>query len=400
MTPKNWEILLRQFKQCFLLKQRTKLIRLIFFTLIISSICLCNSSGDYSVIKSSKNLVNTDRPFLSLGDFTVTNHETLIDIESIDNITIDETITLRNNQNDTDSLNITFSQPNPQNLTYESLIISNYVEGYQLPFVFVNDTNLISIDLLSQLNTSEEITILLSYNLPIELPEVSGKPSYFIFQFKQNFSYYTEYHSTFLRLPIGCFIHEDILIPVTPEDYDHEVSGKRLHLYWERENLLAQTTLEFIIFFDEPFYPSNYIWAYFVGPILGMLLGGCIVYFWMKRGTQILEEEIEKIYLTKNQELLLRLIDESKGKITQQQLIAITDFTKSKVSRNLTPLEENGLIAKEKWGREFKVSLTKKGQKVAEKLVAEKLQFSEKFSQPDFSKESKNNMEMKKSEDK
>ena len=109
----------------------------------------------------------------------------------------------------------------------------------------------------------------------------------------------------------------------------------------------------------------------------------------MRRGSSRLEEEIEKIYLTKNQQLLLKLISEKEGKMTQQDIIRITNFTKSKVSRNLTPLEENGLIAKEKWGREYKVKLTKKGLKVAQKIVAEVLQNSEVLNQPDFSKEEK-----------
>ena len=130
-----------------------------------------------------------------------------------------------------------------------------------------------------------------------------------------------------------------------------------------------------------------------VGPLLGLTLGCSFMYFWMRRESAKLTEEMDKIYLTKNQQLLLKVIDEKQGKITQQELIAISNFTKSKVSRNLTPLEENGLISKEKWGREFKVYLTKKGSKLSKKIVAEELQRSSRITQPDFSKEKKT-MEM------
>ena len=330
-----------------------------------------------------------------LGNFIVIDHLTEIGIENVDNIIIEETLTIFNNQNDTNSLYLIFQQP------YEYLTISD-AEGYLLPFEFVNDTDVLDISLRSQLNSSEDIVIKMRYKLQLTLEFVPANPSYYIFQYEQYFSHLTYQYTTSVRLPIGCFIHDDenIPLPVSPVNYTDQLSGKRLYILWDHANLQAESTLGFTVFFDEPITESNLLWLYFVGSAIGMILGGLVVYIWMKRGTKQLEAEVEQIYLTKNQEMLLKIIEEKHGKITQQQLIITSKFTKSKVSRNLTPLEENGLIIKEKWGREFKVNLTKKGEKVAEKLVAKRFHNFEKIEQPDFSKEETNNIEMRKSEDK
>ena len=323
--------------------------------------------------------LHTDNNFESvpiLGNFTVSKHLTEIDIKSVDYIEILETITIKNYQNDTSYLHIWLNQ------TYSSLNITDE-DNVPLLYQRVNDTNLLNITLNTQLNSSKDITLKLDYESVTQLDYVPGDPTYYIFRFNQSFTYFTNDYILTVRLPIGSFLHTDSI----PESSILTFSGKRLYIEWEFDDLQRSTYKSFAIFFDEPLFESKPIWGYIVGPLLGIVAGASIVYLLMKRGSSRLEEEIEKIYLTKNQQLLLKLIHEKQGKITQQEIIQFTNFSKSKVSRNLTPLEENGLIVKEKWGREYKVSMTKKGLKVAQKIVAEELQKSEVLNQPDISKE-------------
>jgi DNA-binding MarR family transcriptional regulator len=316
-----------------------------------------------------------------LGNFTVTRHVTDVNITNIETLDVLETITIQNNQNDTSFLYFWINQ----SFFPSSLKILNS-EKRILPYERVDTSNLYNISLHSQFNSSKETTILFFYRLNIQLDPVSKNPTYYIFNFYQHFSYQTYYYKLFVRLPIDSYLHEGSN-PI-PEGWSQFYS-QRWYIEWDFNEIIHPFDHKsFAIYFDESLKPRP-IWGYIVGPLLGMIAGAVIVYLLMRRGSSRLEEEIEKIYLTKNQQILLKLINEKEGKMTQQDIVKITNFTKSKVSRNLTPLEENGLIAKEKWGREYKVRLTKKGQKVVQKIVAEELQNSEVLNQPDISKEEK-----------
>jgi len=46
-------------------------------------------------------------------------------------------------------------------------------------------------------------------------------------------------------------------------------------------------------------------------------------------------------------------------------LTVITGYTKNKVSRNLISLEQQQLIIREKWGRNYRIFITETGEKVA-----------------------------------
>ena len=70
--------------------------------------------------------------------------------------------------------------------------------------------------------------------------------------------------------------------------------------------------------------------------------------------------------LSENQLELLKIIVENSGKVSQKALCELTSFSKSKISRNIVPLEERGLLRREKWGRTYVVYITDSGKKVVE----------------------------------
>jgi uncharacterized membrane protein len=76
--------------------------------------------------------------------------------------------------------------------------------------------------------------------------------------------------------------------------------------------------------------------------------------------------KLGEIFLTDIQRELLQIIVDKGGKITQKELVTITEYSKSKISRNLSPLEENEFITKQKWGNQYRVYITELGRKVIE----------------------------------
>jgi uncharacterized membrane protein len=86
----------------------------------------------------------------------------------------------------------------------------------------------------------------------------------------------------------------------------------------------------------------------------------------MRRREIKARKAIGEIYLTDDQNLILKLVHQNDGRIAQKELLTQTNFSKAKLSRNISSLEEFGFITKEKWGREFRVYITKNGRKVVE----------------------------------
>ncbi|NPD88192.1 MAG: winged helix DNA-binding protein [Asgard group archaeon] len=363
------------------MKRNSILFRLLICTSVILLLSILVSSGMIETTISKTSSCHEKNSMSSSGNFTVVKHSTYIFMFDVDDIYVEEEIDIENNQKDTMFLCISLNQ------THHNLSI---IDDNNIPLSFVNITNtkLLNISLESEFKLGSEIRIELRYTL-LTLPIlVLEETSYYLFQFNKFFTYFTNNYTLSVRLPEGCSLHEvGNNPPCIPIDFTKIWPNNQLAVIWEIASLEQSTLVPFWMLFDEPESPR--IWGYVVGPFIGLILGASLVYVWMKRGSSKLEEEIEQIYLTKNQQILLKLINEKEGKITQQEIINITNFSKSKTSRNLTPLEENGLIIKEKWGREFKVSLTKKGEKVVKKIVAEELQNSEVLNQSNISKEEK-----------
>ena len=286
-------------------------------------------------------------------------HLTKIIIYSVTDIIVEEDICFDNKQN------ISISQLNLWlNYSFRDLNISDN-EGELYSF-YSELTNIITVNLRNELNTNQTQRITLEYKLGQEIQKISGKPSFYQFIFRPSFYFFTYYYRMSIRLPDNCFLYEGEDVPsYYPENVDKDVKGNRIILTWELSNVPPLADKLFLINYSKPL-GANFIWIVIVGPIFGVICGAIIVFWWMRRRERISMKEVSEIFLSDDQKLLLKLIADSEGKLTQKELIELTNFTKSKISRNLKPLEENNLIEKERWGREYKVNLTEKGKKVIE----------------------------------
>jgi uncharacterized membrane protein len=126
----------------------------------------------------------------------------------------------------------------------------------------------------------------------------------------------------------------------------------------------------FFVRFYEPTFPeeqSQFPYAIFFAGIVGGLLFGVGGMFWMiRRREKKAVKAIGTTLLSESQIELIRVIYRNDGKVSQKQLCDITGFSKSKISRNIVPLEERGLVRRQKWGRTYVVYLSDSGKAVVE----------------------------------
>lgn len=331
---------------------------------------------------NAKNGNETSGNGFDQSQLIVNTHDTKIHIKNQKEIIVDETLIFENKQiSSFTHLNLWLNQ------SYRDLKIEGDMGS--LTYEISNTSSLITIDLLKAFNPNQTTLIYMTYYLDLELTLIEGKPSYYDFKFLNLISYFTEIYTVEVRLPSNSFVHEkdDIVpYPYWPEDANVQAIGNKIILSWEFKEIEPPFNQLIMVYFNEAPSGKPLIWLMVVGPLFGLITGaGGVFYFMRMRETKIYSE-LEKVYITDNQKILLGLINEKDGKTTQKELVEITGFTKSKISRNLTPLEEKGLISREKWGREYKVYITATGKKLIKSLVAEKFPNDFKETQTDISK--------------
>ena len=289
----------------------------------------------------------------------IISQNTIIDIINENEIIVDEDINIRN-VNNTKISQVDYLL----NQSFKNLQIQDKdgILAYDPP----DEMGIIKIYLRSSINHNQSVLLRVTYNLDRELPKVEGKPSYYYFQILKYNYYFTQRHLITVRLPKNSFIHEfeDFSNSFFPSNATKDDSGNRFYITWEFRDLLPDTTNQIFIWFDEPFNTKQLLFWSIFGPFVGLALGSISVLILMRRREKSRMIEIEKIYLTENQKILLKTIDEHGGNLLQKEIMELTGFTKSKISRNLSPLEEKQLIIKEKWGREYKIFITETGKKV------------------------------------
>ncbi|MCE7741421.1 MAG: winged helix DNA-binding protein, partial [Candidatus Heimdallarchaeota archaeon] len=165
--------------------------------------------------------------------------------------------------------------------------------------------------------------------------------------------------------PERSFIHEEEgLTSYFPSD-GFALAGQRVYLSWTFENLDPLDQPFIFVRFDKPLRETPII-AIVLGSIGGLVLGAFLTILFMRRREKKVVKEISTIYLSDTQKIILKLISENNGKMLQKELCAETGFTKSRISRNITPLVEQGLLQRDRWGRNYVIRLTDSGRKVIE----------------------------------
>jgi predicted transcriptional regulator len=329
---------------------------------IIALLLLLSSSKTSNISATVEN--NQHDYITNQNDIEITSQYVIIDFRGLDVIHVKEEIEFKNLQNTSiteldfwPSVNLNFENINAVDAAYDPIsLVQNEYEDY------------VTLYFDSDIGTNQSYWIRVDYYLDISLdPNGKKHPYHYYFQYSPVLKYFTHEYKLDIGLPKNSWLYEDDIIQTSffPTNGSYDPSGSRIFLYWNFNNI--QPDSEFLIYiWFQPIDTKIPVWLYILGLLLGPFLGAVSVYWWMKRKETKVIQEIGKIFLTEDQKTLLRLIIEADGKVTQKQLIEKTGFSKSKISRNLTPLRHNELITKERWGREYKVFITDKGRKVIE----------------------------------
>ncbi|NHJ39333.1 MAG: winged helix-turn-helix transcriptional regulator, partial [Asgard group archaeon] len=222
----------------------------------------------------------------------------------------------------------------------------------------------LNITLRNEVPLDQRFDLIITY----DLDSIVLEEEYYYFEYYSTINYFTENYYLEFLLPEECLTHywED-KTSVYPEPgfqgFDHKLN--RMVLSWSFTDLVATSNQLFFIYFDPPI-TNHLIWAYIISIFLGILIGIIGTYWFLNRRVKNTAKEIGGLFLNESQKILLKTILEKEGRISQSDLCRKTGFSRSKTSRNLISLEEQGFIIKERWGKNAIIEITKTGKQVIE----------------------------------
>ncbi len=314
---------------------------------------------------------NHDIIHFSPSSMMIKSHQTEIDIYSISIISSSENFVVQNTENTTiGSIDLWL------NYSLNTLIVEDGEGTLNYDWnVITNTSNLVKVYFRNSLDENDTASFTLNCNLDYSLKLLEDIPSYYSFEFYSTISHLTQNYRMTIKLPERSFIHEfeDTTHSFHPNNATQVLIQNRIEISWNHENLIQSSNPLFIVRFDEPIIPEDEIgffdskFAMFLAGILvGIFLGISGISWLIRHREKKAMKKMGATLLTENQRSLIRIVFERKGKVSQKELCDITGYSKSKISRNLVPLEEKGLIRRDKFGRTYVVYLTDDGIAVIE----------------------------------
>ena len=311
----------------------------------------------------------SEKPILSQSTVLVRSHTIEIDVFSPTSIEVLETFVIQNTQT-----SIITSVDLWINHSLTTLVVEDG-EGALIHdwYVITNTSNLLTVLFRSALGQNDTATFTINYELNQELMRVEGEPAYYTMEYISTITHETLSHTTTIILPETSYIYDEdeILSPYQPADPQISLDKDRIVVAWTLVNLTKGENQFFLLRFEEPITPAGEepispYYIFLLGVIAGVFVGISGVSWLIRYREKKAIRKIGRTLLTETQKTLIKIIYDNKGKVSQKDLCEMTGFSKSKVSRNLVPLEMRGLVERETWGRTYIVRLTDDGRTVIE----------------------------------
>lgn len=213
-----------------------------------------------------------------------------------------------------------------------------------------NGKSTISCDFIGM--TSEKNNLKLSFLAKEAVTKVGGN-----YRFNVNYGLSLPVNRSFVIIklpPKGILPGEPANQSYHPSTGKIITDGKKIMVYWEKENLSPNDSLQFSVLYSLPSLLSNSLILVITGAIIVSMVA--IAVFLRRTG----EKETVTSVLNDDEKTIVNVLQDRKGSSPQKVLVREADFSKAKVSRLVRNLEERGVVEIQPLsGRENKIILKK-----------------------------------------
>lgn len=161
-------------------------------------------------------------------------------------------------------------------------------------------------------------------------------------------------------LPEGFGLVRDSGPPYQPGDAEVGSEGRRIFLQWTENDTGLGEAFEYQVRYEELAVLERITLrrlTIFLA-IAVIILSGIVFYVWRERGQ---DKTIASVFpvLKEDEQEVIRYIIDHEGEVEQREVVNAMDYSKAKISRLISDLEERNLIEKQKRGRINVVTLAR-----------------------------------------
>lgn len=148
--------------------------------------------------------------------------------------------------------------------------------------------------------------------------------------------------------------------PYQPADARVSSEGRRIFLEWDQDNVSIGDTIDYRVRYEELAVLEKIAFQQLavILAVVVLLLAAAIALVYRRHTERKTIASIFPVLKDDEKEVLRYIIDEG-GEVEQREIVQDSDYSKAKISKLVSDLEERNLIEKEKRGRINVVTLTR-----------------------------------------
>jgi len=180
----------------------------------------------------------------------------------------------------------------------------------------------------------------------------------FIFGYDMPISFSTKKINVKLELPLGYALTDKVLVPVSPPNTEVGTDGRKIYVRWEFENKEPEDIIPLRVYFEKTGESKD---MKYYGIII--LVSTTLVVVLIVLYLRVLKKKPELVLsvLNEAERIVVEILQtQPEEEVDQRKIVALSGFSKAKVSRIIQSLEERGVVEAIRYGRKNKVKLKKK----------------------------------------
>lgn len=176
----------------------------------------------------------------------------------------------------------------------------------------------------------------------------------------------TERINLMVQLPFGNALSDDVIVPVSPSNSEIGSDGRRIFIKWIFFSKEPDDIIPVRVYYEPltipPSAETNQLMVLII--VFAVLFSSILVlYLSLKKR----KAELVLSVLNEGERIVVEIIqNQAEEEVDQRKIVAMSGFSKAKVSRIIKSLEERGVLESKRLGRKNKIILKKKFVKEAE----------------------------------
>jgi uncharacterized membrane protein len=161
-----------------------------------------------------------------------------------------------------------------------------------------------------------------------------------------------------LELPLGYALTDKVLVPVSPPNTEVGTDGRKIFVKWEFFNKEQDDIIPLRVYYEKTGY-SNAIKVYEIIIAVSVSVIIVLAVFYLR----VLRKKPELVLsvLNEAERMVVEILqNQPEEEVDQRKIVALSGFSKAKVSRIIQSLEERGVVESIRVGRKNKIVLKKK----------------------------------------